>query len=380
VPFSPVTRTPFNVALVDTRGVDGSAIRPDIVGQLKDRRAVTVLCSKWGSAPDPSLQEVLKHVAETEADPTIFSRVAILVLARAGDGLSMRQDSGQSAQEVSEGYEIKRGQVEDALLRINLVGIDVEAFDAANDDPANLTNFLIRKIVGLREAQSKNAKATIYAIDQMLDNVEKAQALATLEAINNDLRIFGERHKALKAGPRPIQNRLLDAVRIRHARTVWAATRRGGSFWNFDVYQHLGDGAAADAKRRSIPAIEGLREIIKNKLADQKFATAHSFLEQLVDDAGAWESEFVEAARHHALAVYKPRLSAAQAMWASSENKYGLALNYREEVVSALTAWFEENQGLQEELDLLIQRAWRAIFLEPLRNASGNSTSLHEAA
>ena len=354
VPLSPVTGTPFNIALVDTRGVDGSAIRPDIVGQLKDRRAVTVLCSKWGSAPDPSLQEVLKHVVETEADPTIFSRVAILVLARAGDALSMRQDSGQGAQDASEGYEIKKGHVEDALLRINLGGIDIEAFDAANDEPADLTSFLSRKIVGLRAAQSKSAKATIAAIDQMLENVEKAQALATLEAINNDLRIFGQRHKALNANPRPIQNRLLDAVRIRHARTVWAATRRGGSFWNFDVYQHLGDGAAADAKRRSSPAIQGLREIIKNKLADRKFETAHSFLEQLLDDANGWEFEFVEAARHHALAVYKPHLSAAQAMWASSENKYGLGLNYREEVASALAAWFDENEGLQEELDRLI--------------------------
>lgn len=90
-------------------------------------------------------------------------------------------------------------------------------------------------------------------------------------------------------------------------------------------------------------------------------------------------SEFVEAAREHAVSAYRPRLSAAQEMWASTENKYGLGLNYREEVAS-LAEWFEKNEDLQETLDQLIQRAWRATFLEPLRNASGNSTARQEAA
>ena len=91
VPFDPVPGSLFNVTLLDTRGVDGSAIRPDILSQLKDHRALTVLCAKWGSAPDPSLQDLLKHIVETEVDPTLFSRVAILVIARAGDALAMRQ-------------------------------------------------------------------------------------------------------------------------------------------------------------------------------------------------------------------------------------------------------------------------------------------------
>ena len=114
VPFPPIPDSPFDISIVDTRGIDGSAVRPDIVAQLKDRRAVCMLCTKWGSAPDLSLQQVLKHVAETEVDPTFLRRTAILVLARAGDALTMRHDSGDAA-DAFEGYEIKRGHVEDAL-------------------------------------------------------------------------------------------------------------------------------------------------------------------------------------------------------------------------------------------------------------------------
>jgi transcriptional regulator with XRE-family HTH domain len=380
VPFDPVPGSAFNVVLLDTRGVDGSAIRPDILNQLKDRRALTVLCAKWGSAPDPSIQDLLKHVVETEVDPTLFSRLAILVIARAGDAFAMRHDSGESAQEVSEGYEIKRAHVEDALHRINMNGIAVELFDATTDPSADLTKFLFGKIVDLRAAQSANAQATISAIDQMLNNVEKAQALATLDAINEELQIFAQAHARLKPSPRPVQSRLLNAVRMLHPRTVWAATRRGGEFWNFDVYQHLGDGAAAEAKRRSASPIDGLRELIKNRLENKKYQAAHGFLGQLLDDVSAWESDFVKAARHHAFAVYKPRLTVAHELWTRTEGKYGQRLNYREEVATELETWFDNNDELQETLEQQIRRAWRTSVLQPLRDATGNATPLQDAA
>lgn len=380
VPFTPVPGSAFNVTLVDTRGVDGSAIRPDILNQLKNRRALSILCAKWGSAPDPSIQELLKHLVETEVDPTLLSRVAVLVLARAGDAVAMRHDSGESAQDSSEGYEIKRVHVDDALHRINLNGIAVEIFDAVNDNPAELTNFLVAKIGDLRKAQADSATAAIAAIDQMLDNVEKAQALATLEAINAELQIFAQRHSTIKAAAKPVHGRLLNTVRMLHQRTVWAATRRDGEFWNFDVYQHLGDGSAAEAKRRSGPAISGLREIIENKLADERYEAAHSFLGQLLDNLSAWEADFVKAARHHAVSVYKPRLSVARKLWTDTENKYGQGLNYREEVAAELEQWFDDHEELQEELEQFIRRAWRTSVIRPLRDASGNATSTQDAA
>lgn len=371
VPFRLIANTPFNVTVVDTRGVDGSAVRPDIVGHLKNKRAVTVLCSKWGSAPDPSLQDVLKHVAETEVDPALFSRVAVLILARAGDALSMRHDSGESAEDVAEGYEIKAGHVADALQRIGQLGVETSAFDAASDASADLTEFLVGKIKALRQAQAIAARATITAVDQMLINVEEAQALATLEVINNELQIFAERHKVPKDRAKPVQTRLLSAIRDRHPRTVWAAARRAGSFWNFDVYQHLGDGAAADAKRRCEPAISGLREIIENHLADPTFETAHTFLGQLLDDVSAWEADFVKAARHHAVAIFKPVLSEATDLWANCDDKYGRGLDYKEVVASLIEEWFDQQGNLQDEFDRRVRRAWRSSVLMPLRTASG---------
>jgi transcriptional regulator with XRE-family HTH domain len=371
VPFPPYPGTAFALELVDTRGVDGSAIRPDIVAQLKDRRTVTVLCSKFNSAPDVSLHHLLKHITETEVDPTLNSRVVVLVLARSGEALAMRDDSGAAAQDILEGYDIKRNHVEDALSKLGLDGIDVHLFDSSSDDPEELTRFLIRKVEVLRKVQADGVDAVVSAVDQMLENVQRAQALAALEVINNELKIFANRHKALKDKRKPVHSRLIAAINDRHPRTVWAVTRRNGEFWNFNIYQHLGDGAAAEAKRRSALAVEGLREIIRNKLVDSSLATSHSFLKQLLDDAGTWEADFVKAARHHAVEVYRPNLSSAGALWSECEDKYGHRRDYRAEVAKEIENWFDENDNLDDKLEQLIQRAWRISFIHPLRKAAG---------
>jgi transcriptional regulator with XRE-family HTH domain len=374
VPFDPVPGSPYKVELLDTRGIDGSAIRPDIVTRLKDPRALTILCATWGSAPDPSLQELLKHLLETEVDPALLSRVALLVIARSGDALAMRHDSGESAQDVQDGYEIKRSHVEDALYRINMSGIGIEVFDAATDPSQGLTHFLLRKIDDLRAAQAKQARATISAIDEMLRNIKKAQALATLDAINKDLRIFAKTHARLKLSPKPVHTRLTGAVRSLHARTVWAATRRAGEFWNFDVYQHLGDGAAAEAKRRCAVPISGLRELITNRQGNKDYEAGWALLGQLLDNVNVWESDFVKAVRHHALEIFKPRLSVATELWIKTEEKYGLGMGYREEVARDVEAWFDQNSDLHEALERQIRLAWHASVLQPLRKAAGDAT------
>ena len=371
VPFLLVTGTPFNISLIDTRGVDGSAIRPDLISHLKNPRVVTVLCSKWGSAPDVSLQELLKHISETEVDSTLSSRISVLVLARAGDGLSMRHESGDSVEDPHEGYEIKSGHVEDALERINMKGISLAVFDATYDQTSDLTKFLVSKIDGLRAARSDGAKATIRTVDEMLRNVEEAEALATLDDVNRELRIFADRHKSLKKDAKPTCEWLIRAIRLRHARSVWAATRRAGSFWNFNVYQCLGDGASADAKRRCGPAIDGLREVIENKLADDLFSSAHRFLEQLLEDVDGWESDFVKAARHHAVAIYKLPLSSADNLWDACENMYGSGIDgYRDAVASKLESWFDNHDELHAEVERRVRRAWKRSVLKPLRAAA----------
>ncbi|MDG2527603.1 helix-turn-helix domain-containing protein [Caulobacter endophyticus] len=372
VPFPLVSDTGLSIAIVDTRGVDDTAIRTDILQHLKDQRAVTLLCSKWGSAPDPSAQKLLTHVIETTADPALLDRVAIVPLARPGDAMSMRYDSGDTAQDAEEGYDIKLGQVETAMQKLGLAGIDAIAFDAGVDDPATLTHFVMGRISAMRQAQATAAHATIAAIDQMIENRAEAAALAALSAVSANLDRFAVRNAEFKRSPRPAYQRLLSAVTYLHARTVWATTTRAGRFWNFDVLQYLGDGAAAESKVASSQVITALNAIIESDLNNPEFAVAQGFLEQVRANAPRWEADFVNAARHHAVAVYRDPLGKAQEMWDDCESEYGLGRgNYREGVASKMRAWFNANSALSDELERRVTRAWETTFVAPLKRAAG---------
>jgi transcriptional regulator with XRE-family HTH domain len=372
VPFALFSDARLSLTVVDTRGVDDSAVRPDILLHLKDSRAVTLLCSKWGSAPDPSAQKLLTHVVETHADAALLDRVAILAVARDGDALSMRHDSGDGAEDAEEGYEIKLAQVEDALQKIGLAGIEAIAFDAGADDPGKLTGFVLERITAVRKTQADAAQATIAAIGQMIENRAEATALAALATVSGTLDRFADRHTVLRGARRPAHERLLGAVTTLHARTVWAATTRSGRFWNFDVFQYLGDGAAAESKLRSSEAIAGLTAIIESALDDAELASARGFLEQVLANAAQWEADFVNAARHHAVAVYLQPLGRAQPLWDDCESEYGLGMGaYREGVAAKLRGWFEENVELREELERRVARAWETSFIAPLKRAAG---------
>jgi len=372
VPFDLISNSGLSISMIDTRGVDGSAVRPDILEHLKDPRAITLLCSKWGSAPDPSIQALLTHVNETDADPTLLKRISIIALARQGDALSMRHDSGDAASDAEEGYDIKLGQIEDALQKIGWLGTEAFVFDASADEPSQLTKFVLDRISAMRKTQADSAKATIAAIDQMIENRAQATAMAALSAVSGNLNRFADRNAQLRTLRRPPYDLLLEVVGQLHARTVWASMRRAGSFWNFNAYQYLGDGAAAEAKVRSAEILTGLTAVIESDMDNEEFESVHGFLQQVRADAAQWDTDFVNAARHHAMAVYSQTLGRDRKLWDECEKEYGYGLgNYRAGVKEKLRGWFEEHVELREELERRVTRAWQTSFIAPLKKAAG---------
>ena len=107
-------------------------------------------------------------------------------------------------------------------------------------------------------------------------------------------------------------------------------------------------------------------------MADPECASAHGFLGQLVDDISAWEADFVEAARHYAMAIYTPKLTNADELWASCERKYGYGLvDYRGTVAGEVEAWLLDQDELAEKVEKRIQRAWETTFVQRLRKTAG---------
>jgi len=370
IPFSLIPNTSLNITLLDTRGLDGSSVRPDIISHLRNDRSITVLATKWGSAPDPSLQSLLKHIVETEVDRSIFERIVLMVIARSGDALSIKNDLGDYAEDVAEGYDLKIRQAQDALDRENLPQISMFSFNAAGDDVSDAISFLVSKVQALRKAQVVNAKATIMAVDQMLENAHQSRAVAAMREVNSELKQFAGQFAILKQDNSSVHRRLLRTLGGAHPRTIWASVRRKGSYRNFNFYQHLADGAAAEVKRRTAPIFHQLRDEIAADIDTIEYNIVRGFLEQLLEDVGKWEIDLSTAIRHYTISTYKDQM-AQESIWRDLEEIYGTGAPFRENVVARFSAWFERNEGLSSTLNAKFQQAWRKSVIEPLLQTAG---------
>lgn len=107
VPIHLLGKRPHAVRVIDTKGVDDTAIRPDIRAYLDDPRTLTVLCSHFNSAPDTTLQQLMENLASTGAERVLGERVVLLVLARSHDVLDTQDDTGNRAETPEEGYRLK---------------------------------------------------------------------------------------------------------------------------------------------------------------------------------------------------------------------------------------------------------------------------------
>ena len=98
VPIRLLGDRPFNVRVIDTKGIDDTAIRPDIRAYLDDPRTVTVLCSGFRNAPDMTLRLLMENLASTGADTALSERVVLLILARAQEVSDTQDDVGNRAE------------------------------------------------------------------------------------------------------------------------------------------------------------------------------------------------------------------------------------------------------------------------------------------
>jgi transcriptional regulator with XRE-family HTH domain len=66
VPYRPLKNiVNYELEIVDTKGIDGTSIRQDLVSFLGDARTISLLCTPFNQAPDPSVQALIKYMLET---------------------------------------------------------------------------------------------------------------------------------------------------------------------------------------------------------------------------------------------------------------------------------------------------------------------------
>ena len=64
LPLEALRETPFLISVIDTKGVEGTTQRPDLMAQIEDPRTVTVLCCKFSDAPGGVPLSIIRETLE----------------------------------------------------------------------------------------------------------------------------------------------------------------------------------------------------------------------------------------------------------------------------------------------------------------------------
>ena len=113
VPFTIMPGSPFEIEAIDTKGIDGSAIRPDIQAVLDDPRCVPVLCTTLGDAPGPHYDTLFGQLADTGALRQFEERAVLLILDQEKEALKVADNSPVSTWNRS-----NRGVASKARMRV----------------------------------------------------------------------------------------------------------------------------------------------------------------------------------------------------------------------------------------------------------------------
>lgn len=384
----------FELAVVDTKGVDDVAVREDLDLRLKDPRTSVVLCSRFNDAPGTSAKALLQHMKQTFSERFDTGKVSILSLPRSGEAREMKDDMGDQALSDEEGYEFKRMQVAAELDAEEMAGVSVLFFNVEIDEAANVRAELFRQLARMRDTVSERLFGLCAAATEIIENHEQHAVTAAIEEVARRLNTFLRGNGKLGARERHAYEEALNTVRgVRYASTLWAATRRNGEYSGLNIVHQVGVGAAKDARLRSRDWFVRIEGHVNELKADEELSLAMHSIDQIRAVAETSKRAFLEGAQRIATEIYREPLT-QDPVWIDCASEWGRGPGFTRRVATNLNRWFDDTRpDLKEALDERLNALWERTVIAPLMQlteehepqeesylGAGNVVAFHSAA
>lgn len=367
VPFPVLDGCELEVSFNDTKGVDGTAIRPDLQAHIDDPRTLPVLCSQF--APDPAILGLFDHLVDTGRAAAAADRLVLLVLPRPGEAKDLTSEDGAQVSSDAEGYVIRSSQIRSKLSHFpGAQSLPIQFFNASSDDPADAAARLKARLQSLREGHAKRLRDVTAATEELLANHKKKQVIAGLAKVNNRITAVLAAHRELPARTGPVHAKLLEAIDSSHARTVWATTRRNGSWRNLNSYHWVGVGTNLDAKTRSDGVLSALDAEITALLADPECVIVTKNLEELRKKVADSRLQFLDEVTNRSKEIFRAVLFPDDPHWGTCKAYWDEGRWFRSKVTSKVREWCEhpDHKWIHEAVEGITVKDWQEFFLAPL--------------
>jgi transcriptional regulator with XRE-family HTH domain len=370
LPLKALRQSPYNISVIDTKGVEGTVQRPDLKAQLEDARNVVVLCSKFSDAPGSTPISILRETVESGSEALTEGRLCMLVLPRENEALKIVDDSGTNPASFEEGYAVREAQIEQQLSAEQLPPIPVNFYNAGNDNSEEIWEWLASRITLLRSKRIERIDRLISAADDLVTNSDIAK---TRQARITIAKAIGEAAKRFMELPGPVrlphQNLLVEAKKA-HPSSIAASINRRGKWEYFNVSHILGVGVRADANLRTSEIFLRLDEQLESlKNSCGRVREIRQLLDSLKDDLTVWKQDFLNKAALSGRISFAPCLENATKLWKECQERYGEGTGYRVDISDILQKYFEENKQVLEargKVDAALAKNWRELVITPL--------------
>jgi hypothetical protein len=358
----------LDIRLVDTRGVDEPAApRRDIQMYLDDGRALLVLCSGFGDAPDAAVQAVIERAREAGVGNSFVNRTLLLVLPRNNvESTVLDPATGDSVESIEDGRAVRSAQIAMSLANLGVPGLQVCYLDAnSKADCEQLSAILVERLRQLRADAERQVVALAATADNLSKNRANLKLRAIFEAATKPLLAWFKSNRDLGAAHGRVDEGLIEKINaLRYASSLRASVRRHGDWHNFDYWHGLGFGARRNIVGRSERRLEELRVLIRYALADSSLESAHEFLKHFLgslDEASKSLFVNVQALGETAFAAM---LRGDQRYWDQCQDRWGQGPGYKTDVRDWTAGWFSErNRSARHNfIESEIRRAWAEML------------------
>lgn len=319
--FNSFTNHGYDVSVIDTKGIDDIIVRADIDSQIRNDRTIIVLCVRFNDASGKPTKEILDHIKNDLGVSVENGKFALLVLPHPDEALQVKDDLGNMACDVQEGYEIKADQIKDAVPD----DIPVYFYNVYEDDPKGIVDQLKKQIGEYRENYADKINELALTMDYAMENSEEVAYLQALEEITKKLSFFLKGNSRLLSRTRDIFPDVNRVFYSAHPSTLWASTRRRGIYGNLNICYVISNSASSGANKRFDQWFNRFQGEINSLKADESLVIAEKYINDIEIFARDLKPKFLEAVSNSGSEVYCEKITSAT-MWYDCSSEWGRVL------------------------------------------------------
>lgn len=363
VPAALLGTADLSVRIVDTKGIDRTVARADLETHLDEPHTLALLCSGFNDAPATAARLLLERACAVGVR-ALDTHTALLVLPRPSEALAMKDESGTRVDTANEGYELKGEQVAQSLQPLGLENLAVGFFNAHQDAPERLREFLLDRIAVSRNSVRERLRTVASSSRSVLANHEREQVQEVIRQAARMLRTWTGQN----ARPQPlqahIQDSLMEQLARAHSSSVRASVRREGEWPNLSYSHHLGYGARRIAALSLGPVVESFSGLCRTMTGNDDFTEAQDLIGQAERVLVSCYEDLLRKVQLMGQSLFREELKPDIAFWVECGSEWGRGPGYRDRVASRNANWFsdERRQELERELLALIEREWRGAL------------------